>query len=83
MRNDTEGCAELSLTGFVLCGRSVTAESKARFQASPFRFCGGPSGIGTRFSHVTAIPPLLHTHSLVTDTVTSNLDTTLLVSTTT
>ena len=83
MRNDTEGCAELSLMGFVFCGRSVTTESQARSQTSPFEFCGGPSGIRTRFFPVTAIPPLLHTHSLVTNTVASNLGTTLFVSTVT
>ena len=38
-------------------------------------FCGFPP--------VTVIPPVLHTHSLVTDTVASNLGTTLFISTAT
>jgi len=69
MRNDTEGCAELSLTGSVLCDKFITAESQVRSQTSPFGICGGQNGFGTRFfrvllfSPVTVIPPVLHTHS--------------------
>jgi hypothetical protein len=86
MRNDAEMCTELSLIGSVLCNRSVTAESQVRFQTSLFGFGIGESGIRSRFSRVlrvspdTVIPPVLHAHSLVTDTVASNLGTTLFVS---
>jgi hypothetical protein len=87
MRNGAERCAESSLTGSVLCDRFVTTESQVRSQTSPFGICGGQIGIGTRFfrvlrfSPVTIVTPMLHTHSLVTDAVASNLGTTLFVST--
>jgi len=85
-RMDTEGCAESSLTGSVLCDWFVTAESQVRSQTIPFVICGGQNGNGTRFfrvlrfSTVIVIPPVLHTHSFVTDTVASNLGTSLFTS---
>ena len=47
---------------------SLTAEARARSQASPFGFFGGQSGIGTDFFRVILffpvriIQPILHTH---------------------
>jgi hypothetical protein len=46
----------------------VTAEALVRTRVTPCEICGGQSGTGTGFSHISAvcpvsiIPPLLHTH---------------------
>jgi len=59
----------------------VTAESQVRSQTIPFGICGGQNDSGTLLpittvSTVTVIPPVLRTHSFVTDTVASDLGTT-------
>jgi hypothetical protein len=62
------------MTQAVSC-RPLTAEAQTQSKAILRGICGGQSGTGTGFcqstsvSPVSIIPPILHTHSLITDTI--------------
>jgi hypothetical protein len=81
MRNVTEGCAKLILTGSV----AVLLPRRPSFDPRPVHLgfvvdkvaLGHVSFRVLRFPPVTVVPPMFHTRLLVTDIVASNLGCTL------
>jgi hypothetical protein len=66
-------CSRLNFTFLPL---PVTYRPGVQSQVSPSGMCGGQTGLGTgffphvlQFSSVDIIPPLLHNHSSITDSI--------------